>query len=78
MKGTDYQLPEEYILDVYRLSSIVTENDARKAGAEVVEQGSHHPLLFGLLYSVIQGLMEAKMSSSDADSKNFLDTHGEI
>ena len=27
---------------------------------------------------MVPGLMEAKMSSSDADSKNFLDTHGEI
>ena len=55
MKGTDYQLSKEYILDVYRLSSIVTENDARKAGAEVVKQGSH-PLLSGLLYSELQAL----------------------
>jgi len=29
---------QEYTLDVYRLSSIVTEHDARKAGAEVVKQ----------------------------------------
>ena len=28
----------EYTLDVYRLSSMVTEHDARKAGAEVVKQ----------------------------------------
>ena len=31
-------LVQEYTLDVYRLSSIVTEHDARKAGAEVVKQ----------------------------------------
>lgn len=29
---------KEYTLDVYRLSSVVTEHDARKAGAEVVKQ----------------------------------------
>ncbi|CAL8294652.1 unnamed protein product [Merluccius merluccius] len=39
----------EYTLDVYRLSSMVTEHDAKKAGAEVVKQ-VERPLLSGLLY----------------------------
>lgn len=39
----------EYTMDVYRLSSLITEHDARKAGAEVVKQVDH-PLLSGLLY----------------------------
>jgi hypothetical protein len=39
----------EYTLDVYRLSSVMTEHDAKKAGAEVVKQ-VEHPLLSGLLY----------------------------
>lgn len=43
----------EYTLDVYRLSSIVTEHDAKKAGAEVVKQ-VEHPLLSGLLYPGLQ------------------------
>jgi tyrosyl-tRNA synthetase len=43
----------EYTLDVYRLSSLVTEHDARKAGAEVVKQ-VQHPLLSGLLYPGLQ------------------------
>ena len=38
VRGTDYQLSKEYTLDVYKLSSLVTEHDARKAGAEVVKQ----------------------------------------
>ena len=38
VRGTEYQLGKEYMLDVYRLSSLVTEHDARKAGAEVVKQ----------------------------------------
>ena len=38
VRGTDYQLSKEYTLDVYRLASLVTEHDARKAGAEVVKQ----------------------------------------
>merc|ERR1712004_460902 len=57
VKGTDYQLSKEYTLDVYRLSSVVTEHDARKAGAEVVKQ-VQHPLLSGLLYPGLQALDE--------------------
>ena len=47
----------EYTLDVYRLSSMVSEHDARKAGAEVVKQVDH-PLLSGLLYPGLQALDE--------------------
>merc|ERR1712168_1671216 len=57
VRGTDYQLSKEYTLDVYRLSSVVTEHDARKAGAEVVKQ-VQHPLLSGLLYPGLQALDE--------------------
>lgn len=49
VRGTDYELSKEYTLDVYRLSSVITEHDAKKAGAEVVKQVDH-PLLSGLLY----------------------------
>lgn len=38
---------------MYRLSSMVTEHDAKKAGAEVVKQ-VEHPLLSGLLYPGLQ------------------------
>lgn len=47
----------QYTLDVYRLSSIVTEHDAKKAGAEVVKQVVN-PLLSGLLYPGLQALDE--------------------
>merc|ERR1712110_355579 len=57
VRGTDFELTKEYTLDVYRLSSIVTEHDARKAGAEVVKQ-VQHPLLSGLLYPGLQALDE--------------------
>uniref|UniRef100_A0A6Q2YYI5 Tyrosine--tRNA ligase n=1 Tax=Esox lucius TaxID=8010 RepID=A0A6Q2YYI5_ESOLU len=57
IKGTEYQLSREYTLDVYRLSSMVTEHDAKKAGAEVVKQVDH-PLLSGLLYPGLQALDE--------------------
>lgn len=53
VRGTDYQLSREYTLDVYRLSSVVTEHDAKRAGAEVVKQVST-PFLSGLLYPGLQ------------------------
>ncbi|XP_076160738.1 tyrosyl-tRNA synthetase isoform X1 [Ptiloglossa arizonensis] len=57
VKGTDYQLSKEYTMDVYRLASVVTEHDAKKAGAEVVKQVAN-PLLSGLLYPGLQALDE--------------------
>lgn len=57
VKGTDYQLSREYSLDVYRLTSVVTQHDAKKAGAEVVKQ-VEYPLLSGLLYPGLQALDE--------------------
>ncbi|CAB3244697.1 unnamed protein product [Arctia plantaginis] len=57
VRGTEYQLSKEYTLDVYRMSSVVTDHDARKAGAEVVKQVDH-PLLSGLLYPGLQALDE--------------------
>lgn len=57
VRGTDYQLKPNYTLDVYRLSSLVTEHDAKKAGAEVVKQ-VEHPLISGLLYPGLQALDE--------------------
>eukprot|EP00026_Physarum_polycephalum_P005179 Phypoly_transcript_05209.p1 GENE.Phypoly_transcript_05209~~Phypoly_transcript_05209.p1 ORF type:complete len:575 (+),score=142.29 Phypoly_transcript_05209:231-1955(+) len=57
VRGTDYQLSKEYTLDMYRLTSVVTEHDAKKAGAEVVKV-SDNPLLSGLLYPLLQALDE--------------------
>ncbi|KAI0641803.1 tyrosine tRNA ligase [Trametes meyenii] len=57
VKGSTYQLTKEYNLDNYRLSAIVTEHDAKKAGAEVVKQ-VESPLLSGLLYPGMQALDE--------------------
>lgn len=55
--GTSYQLSREYTLDMYRLSSTVTQHDAKKAGAEVVKQ-VEYPMLSGLLYPGLQALDE--------------------
>jgi len=57
VQGSSYQLTREYSLDNYKLCSIVTEHDAKKAGAEVVKQ-VESPLLSGLLYPGLQALDE--------------------
>ncbi|KAF1816353.1 tyrosyl-tRNA synthetase [Eremomyces bilateralis CBS 781.70] len=55
--GSSYQKSPEYVMDVYKLSSLVSEHDAKKAGAEVVKQTDNAPLS-GLLYPILQVLDE--------------------
>ena len=57
VEGSSYQLSREYNLDNYKLCAIVSEHDAKKAGAEVVKQ-VESPLLSGLLYPGLQALDE--------------------
>jgi tyrosyl-tRNA synthetase len=55
--GSSYQLTPEYTMDLFRLSSVVTEHDAKKAGAEVVKQ-VENATLSGLIYPLMQALDE--------------------
>jgi len=55
--GSSYQKGPQYAMDVYRLCSLVSEHDAKKAGAEVVKQTANAPLS-GLLYPILQVLDE--------------------
>lgn len=55
--GSSYQLTPEYTMDLFRLSSIVTEHDAKKAGSEVVKQ-VENATLSGLIYPLMQSLDE--------------------
>ncbi len=55
--GSSYQLGGEYTMDLFRLSTIVTEHDAKKAGAEVVKQVDN-ATLSGLIYPLMQSLDE--------------------
>jgi tyrosyl-tRNA synthetase len=55
--GSSYQKSPEYVMDVYKLCSLVSEHDAKKAGAEVVKQSNNSPLS-GLLYPILQVLDE--------------------
>jgi tyrosyl-tRNA synthetase len=55
--GSSYQKSPEYVMDVYKMASLVSEHDAKKAGAEVVKQTDNAPLS-GLLYPILQVLDE--------------------
>ncbi|KAJ8111208.1 hypothetical protein ONZ43_g5674 [Nemania bipapillata] len=55
--GSSYQKTPDYIMDIYKLCSLTSEHDAKKAGAEVVKQSANSPLS-GLLYPILQVLDE--------------------
>lgn len=57
IKGSEFQLSQKFVLDMFRMTSMVTEHDAKKAGSEVVKQVDN-PLLSGLIYPVMQALDE--------------------
>jgi len=55
--GSSFQKTPEYIFDIFRLSSVVSEHDAKRAGAEVVKQSKNAPLS-SLMYPLLQILDE--------------------
>lgn len=55
--GRSYQLKSDYTLDIFRLANVVSQNDAKRAGADVVKQVAN-PLLSGLIYPIMQALDE--------------------
>ncbi|KAL1310755.1 hypothetical protein AAFC00_001007 [Neodothiora populina] len=55
--GSSYQLSKEYTMDRFRLESVTTMHDAKKAGAEVVKQVDN-ATLSSLIYPVMQALDE--------------------
>ncbi|SPO04053.1 probable tyrosyl-tRNA synthetase [Cephalotrichum gorgonifer] len=55
--GSSYQKSDDYVMDIFKLSSLVSQNNAKRAGAEVVKQSDDGPLS-GLLYPILQVLDE--------------------
>ncbi|KAF9630831.1 Aminoacyl-tRNA synthetase class Ib [Lasiodiplodia theobromae] len=55
--GSEYQKSPDYMMDLLRLSTMTTEHDAKRAGAEVVKQ-TDNALLSGLIYPLMQALDE--------------------
>ena len=63
--GSSYQKSPEYVMDLYKLCSLISEHDAKRAGAEIVKQSDNAPLS-GLLYPALQVLDEQYL---DADAQ---------
>jgi tyrosyl-tRNA synthetase len=57
VNGTSFQLTPKYTTDMYKLTTLLTTQYAKKAGAEVVKQ-TENPKLSGLLYPLLQALDE--------------------
>ncbi|KAI5965758.1 TYS1 [Candida pseudojiufengensis] len=55
--GSSYQRGGDYIMDLFKLSNVVSQNDAKRAGADVVKQVAN-PLLSGLIYPLMQAIDE--------------------
>ncbi len=57
VKGSDFQLKKDYFIDLLKLSTSTSINDAKRAASEVVKFGDN-PKLSGLLYPLMQALDE--------------------
>lgn len=57
IKGSSFQLEKNYIIDLFRLSSLVPFNDCYRAASEVVKMGES-PKLSGYIYPLMQVLDE--------------------
>ncbi len=57
VKGSDFQLNKEYVMDLLRLATFTSINDAKRSASEVVKFGDN-PKLSGLIYPIMQALDE--------------------
>lgn len=60
IRGESFQLSPAYTFDVYRINSLTSVSNAKRAGAEVVKK-SDNPTMTGLLYPTLQALDEAHL-----------------
>lgn len=57
VKGSDFELKDNYAFDILRMSTFVSIHDCNKAASEVVKQGDN-PKVSGLIYPIMQSLDE--------------------
>lgn len=57
VKGSDFQLKKDYILDTLKMSTFTSINDCNRAASEVVKMGDN-PKLSGLIYPIMQAVDE--------------------
>ena len=65
VKGTDYQLEKDIMIEMFKLMNVTHVKQAQKAGSEVVKQ-SDDPLVSSLIYPMLQALDE-KYLNADAE-----------
>ena len=75
VRGSSFQLTPEYTSDVYKISTLSSLHDCKKAGAEVVKQ-TENPKLSGLLYPILQALdeqyLDVDVQAGGIDQKRIL------
>ncbi len=74
VKGADFQLQQNYTLDVYKMASKTNVTQCKHAGTEVVKQSKEVPLMTSLLYPSLQVLdmvyLNADFFLGEIDQKN--------
>jgi tyrosyl-tRNA synthetase len=74
VRGTDYELDEEYALELYRMAAETTIARTQRAASEVVRE-SESPNLGGLLYPLMQSLdvkaLEADIAYGGIDQRGI-------
>jgi tyrosyl-tRNA synthetase len=75
VKGSSFQLEKKYFLDVLRLATHTSINDAKRAASEVVKFGDN-PKLAGVIYPLMQSLdevyLDADIQSGGIDQRKIL------
>lgn len=57
IKGSNFQLSKDYVMDIFKMSSITSVHNCHKAASEVVKLGDN-PKLSGYIYPLMQALDE--------------------
>ncbi|MBW2981916.1 tyrosine--tRNA ligase [Candidatus Woesearchaeota archaeon] len=57
IQGSDFQLKDDYVFDVLKMSTMASVHDCTKAASDVVKQ-SENPKLSGLIYPIMQAVDE--------------------
>ena len=74
VRGTDFQLDEEYTLEMYRMAAETTLSRTQRAASEVVRE-SDSPNLGGLIYPLMQNLdvkhLEADIAYGGIDQRGI-------
>jgi tyrosyl-tRNA synthetase len=75
VKGSDFQLKKEYILDVLKMSTLTSVRDCTKAASDVVKMGDN-PKLSGLIYPILQSVdeeyLDVDMQMGAVDQRKIL------